>query len=77
MASLSTPASRLRRLPALPAVVLLGTLALSGCSDPGAAAAGAQPATTAARDGVVYNTSPDQQRLRAEKDPRWPRRFPN
>ena len=65
--------ARFRTLTALPAVALLGTLsgalALSGCSDPGAAAAGAQPATTAARNGVVYNTSPDQQRIRAEKDP--------
>ena len=64
--------SRFRQFAALPAVALLGTLsgtlALSGCSDPGAAAAGSQPATTAARNGVVYNTSPDQQRLRAEKD---------
>ena len=65
--------ARFRTLTTLPAVALLGTLsgalALSGCSDPGAAAAGAQPATTAARNGVVYNTSPDQQRIRAEKDP--------
>ena len=70
---LPSPASpRFRQFATLPAVALLGTLsgtlALSGCSDPGAAAAGAQPATTAARNGVVYNTSPDQQRLRAEKD---------
>lgn len=73
MAPFSTPTARLRRAAALPAVVLLGTLtgalALSGCSDPGAAAAAGQPATTAARNGVVYNTSPDQQRLRADKDP--------
>jgi len=59
----------------LPAVVLLGTLlstvALSACSDPGAAASGGSStgaATTAARNGVVYNTSPDQQRIRADKD---------
>ena len=58
-------------LAALPAVVLLGTAALSACSDPGASASGehpAKPQTTAARNGVVYNTSPDQQRIRAEKD---------
>jgi polar amino acid transport system substrate-binding protein len=64
--------TRPRKPAALPAVVLIGalsgTLALSACSDPGAAAAGAQPATTAAKNGVVYNTSPDQQRIRAEKD---------
>lgn len=60
---------RVRSLAALPAVVLLGTAALSACSDPGAAASGQQPETTAARNGVVYNTSPDQQRVRAEKDP--------
>ncbi|ALV41684.1 amino acid-binding protein [Pseudarthrobacter sulfonivorans] len=60
---------RVRSLVALPAVVLLGTAALSACSDPGAAASGATDAsTTAARNGVVYNTSPDQQRVRAEKD---------
>ena len=67
---------RTRTLAALPAVVLLGTLAgtlaLSGCADPGAAASGGavsgNPGTTAARNGVVYNTSPDQQRIRADKD---------
>ncbi|MDQ0799356.1 transporter substrate-binding domain-containing protein [Arthrobacter sp. SLBN-112] len=63
---------RSRALAVLPAVVLLGTAALAGCADPGASAAsnpsgGAQ--TTAARNGVVYNTSPDQQRIRAVKDP--------
>jgi polar amino acid transport system substrate-binding protein len=70
--------SRQRRNGALPAVVLVGTLlgtaALSACSDPGAAASGGSTgaasgaATTAARNGVVYNTSPDQQRIRADKD---------
>jgi polar amino acid transport system substrate-binding protein len=69
MASSTTPRSaRLRKLAALPAVALLGTLALSSCADPGATAADAKPATTAARNGVVYNTSPEQQRIRAEKD---------
>ena len=70
MASLSSPRApppqtpgASRRRPPFPA-----PLALSGCADPGASAAGAQPATTAARNGVVYNTSPDQQRIRAEKD---------
>lgn len=61
MATPVTRTSRFRKLAALPAVALLGTLSgtlvLSGCSDPGAAAAGAQLATTAARNGVVYNTS--------------------
>src|SRR6478736_4751885 len=66
-----------RRAPAArPAVVLLGTAllgsaALAGCADPGASAAGNPTGgaqTTAARNGVVYNTSPDQQRIRAEKD---------
>jgi polar amino acid transport system substrate-binding protein len=64
-------ARRAHSLAALPAVVLLGTAALSACSDPGAAASGASgdaQATTAARNGVVYNTSPDQHRIRAEKD---------
>jgi polar amino acid transport system substrate-binding protein len=62
---------RARSLTALPAVVLLGTAALAGCADPGATAAGSASGaaqTTAARNGVVYNTSPDQQRIRAEKD---------
>ena len=78
MASLNFRHRRARRgaRAPLPAVVVLGalsgTLALSACSDPGAAAAGGaasgNPATTAARNGVVYNTSPDQQRIRAEKE---------
>lgn len=60
-------AGRVRSLAALPAVVLLGTAALSACADPGASATGSA-VTTAARNGVVYNTAPDQQRIRAEKD---------
>jgi len=72
------PSRGRRRAPAArPAVVLLGTAllgsaALAGCADPGASAAGNPSGgaqTTAARNGVVYNTSPDQQRIRAEKDP--------
>ena len=61
---------RSRALAALPAVVLAGTAALSACADPGASAAGTSTGgqTTAARNGVTYNTSPDQQRIRAEKD---------
>lgn len=67
---LSRRGGRVRSLVALPAVVLLGAAALSACSDPGASASGASgdTSTTAARNGVVYNTSPDQQRVRAEKD---------
>ncbi|MBO1269833.1 ABC transporter substrate-binding protein [Arthrobacter cavernae] len=57
--------SRLLALAVLPAVVLP---ALAGCSDPGASAAGTTPETTAARNGVVYNTSPEQNRIRAEKN---------
>ncbi|MFP3459585.1 ABC transporter substrate-binding protein [Arthrobacter globiformis] len=68
----SSPRFRSRRsLAALPAVVLSSALALSACSDPGASAAGSATggaATTAGRNGVVYNTSPDQQRIRADKD---------
>jgi polar amino acid transport system substrate-binding protein len=62
---------RTRPLAVLPAVVLLGTAALAGCADPGASAAGSASEgtrTTAARNGVVYNTAPDQQRIRAKKD---------
>jgi polar amino acid transport system substrate-binding protein len=67
---------RSRALAARPAVVLLGTAllgtaALAGCADPGTSAAGNASGgaqTTAARNGVVYNTSPDQQRIRGEKD---------
>ncbi|KRE68265.1 MULTISPECIES: transporter substrate-binding domain-containing protein [Micrococcaceae] len=67
---------RSRALAARPAVILLGTAllgaaALAGCADPGASAAGNASGgaqTTAARNGVVYNTSPDQQRIRGEKD---------
>ena len=65
------------RTPAvLPAVVLLAAAALSACSDPGASASGRQPETTAARNGVVYNTSPDQQRIRAQKDPELAAKVP-
>ena len=75
---MALPTSGRRRAPAArPAVVLLGSAllgaaALAGCADPGASAAGNPSGgaeTTAARNGVVYNTSPDQQRIRAEKDP--------
>jgi polar amino acid transport system substrate-binding protein len=58
--------TRLLALAVLPAVVLL---ALAGCSDPGASATGATPSASAARNGVVYNTSPEQNRIRAQKDP--------
>jgi polar amino acid transport system substrate-binding protein len=58
--------TRLLALAVLPAVVLPG---LAGCSDPGASAAGASPSASAARNGVVYNTSPEQNRIRAQKDP--------
>lgn len=58
--------TRLLALAVLPAVVLPG---LTGCSDPGASAAGASPSASAARNGVVYNTSPEQNRIRAQKDP--------
>ena len=62
----SFAAARKTRLPALavlPAVVLA---ALAGCSDPGASAA--KPASQAAKNGVVYNTSVNQNRIRDEKD---------
>ena len=58
--------TRLLALAMLPAVVLP---ALAGCSDPGASAAGASPSAGAARNGVVYNASPEQNRIRAQKDP--------
>ncbi|MET1089128.1 MAG: transporter substrate-binding domain-containing protein [Arthrobacter sp.] len=62
---------RTHLLAALPAAALLSAAALAGCADPGATAAGTSSGgakTTAARNGVVYNTSPDQQRIRATKD---------
>ncbi|MGO4587772.1 ABC transporter substrate-binding protein [Paenarthrobacter sp. 2TAF44] len=55
--------TKLVALAVLPAVVLP---ALAGCSDPGASAA--KPASEAAKNGVVYNTSVDQNRIRGEKD---------
>ncbi|MGO4859257.1 ABC transporter substrate-binding protein [Arthrobacter sp. 2MCAF14] len=58
--------TRLLALAVLPAVVLP---ALAACSDPGASAAGTSPSASAARNGVVYNTSPEQNRIRAQKDP--------
>lgn len=54
---------RLLALAVLPAVVLP---VLAGCSDPGASAA--QPESQAAKNGVVYNTSVEQNRIRGEKD---------
>ncbi len=58
--------TKLLALAVLPAVVLP---ALAGCSDPGASAAAASPSPSTARNGVVYNTSPEQNRIRAQKDP--------
>lgn len=58
--------TNLLALAVLPAVVLP---ALAACSDPGASAAGSSPSASAARNGVVYNTSPEQNRIRAQKDP--------
>ncbi|MEW1821835.1 ABC transporter substrate-binding protein [Arthrobacter sp. NPDC080031] len=58
--------TRLLALAVLPAVVLP---ALAGCSDPGASAAGASPSPSTARNGVAYNASPEQNRIRAQKDP--------
>lgn len=46
------------------AAVVVPTLA--ACSDPGANAASGP--TTAARNGVTYNTSPQQDRIRVQKD---------
>ncbi|PYI38018.1 amino acid-binding protein [Arthrobacter psychrolactophilus] len=60
--------SRLRSLAVLPAVVLAGMSVLTGCSDPGAQAATGEQSPAAA-NGVVYNSSPEQNRIRAEKDP--------
>ncbi|WP_423182618.1 ABC transporter substrate-binding protein [Arthrobacter sp. NyZ413] len=57
--------TRFLALAVLPAVILP---TLAACSDPGASAAGASPSASAARNGVVYNTSPDQNRIRAQKD---------
>ncbi|ALV45721.1 amino acid-binding protein [Arthrobacter alpinus] len=64
---MSQPSPRLRTLAVLPAVVLAGMAVLTGCSDPGAQAASGD-STTAAANGVVYNSSPEQNRIRAEKD---------
>lgn len=58
--------AKLLALAVLPAVVLP---ALAACSDPGVSAAGATPSASTARNGVVYNASPEQNRIRAEKDP--------
>ena len=65
---MSQPSPRLRTLAVLPAVVLAGMAVLTGCSDPGAEASTNEQATTAV-NGVVYNSSPEQNRIRAEKEP--------
>ncbi|WP_026556476.1 ABC transporter substrate-binding protein [Arthrobacter sp. 35W] len=64
---MNQPFPRLRATAALAAVVLAGAAALTGCSDPGAQAS-TQQETTAARNGVVYNSSPEQDRIHAQKD---------
>jgi len=58
--------TKLLALAVLPAVVVP---VLAGCSDPGASASNASGGqATAARNGVVYNTSPEQNRIRVQKD---------
>ncbi|MDQ4504180.1 ABC transporter substrate-binding protein [Sinomonas sp. ASV322] len=49
-----------------PAAVVL--LALAGCADPGAQAAGGSASATPS-NGVHYNLAPEQNRIRAQKDP--------
>ncbi|MFJ3958002.1 ABC transporter substrate-binding protein [Arthrobacter sp. NPDC090010] len=61
---------RTRTARALPALLLTAVVvpSLAACSDPGAnAAPGASP--SAARNGITYNTSPEQHRIRDQKDP--------
>lgn len=60
---LRTTTAKFLALAVLPAVVLP---ALAGCSDPGASAA--KPESETAKNGVVYNTSVEQNRIRVEKD---------
>ncbi|GAA3675973.1 ABC transporter substrate-binding protein [Arthrobacter ginkgonis] len=61
--------TRTCRFPAFAAVTAVAVLALSACADPGSAASGsAAPASAvAAENGVTYNLSPEQDRVRAEK----------
>ncbi|MCU1573475.1 MAG: transporter substrate-binding protein [Micrococcaceae bacterium] len=57
-------------VPALLALsAVVGSATLTGCSDPSAAASVGGAETSAAGNGIIYNTSPDQQRIRADKDP--------
>ena len=66
MLRITRTTSKLLALAVLPAVVVP---VLAGCSDPGASASsGGGSSASAARNGVVYNTSPEQNRLRAQKD---------
>lgn len=58
--------THLRKLTALAAPVV-ALLSLAGCADPGAQAAGTGSATPS--HGVQYNLSPDQNRIRDQKDP--------
>lgn len=58
---------RLRTLAAIPAVVLASIAALTGCADPGADASVGQ--ATIGAQGISYNLSPEQNRIRVEKDP--------
>ncbi|WP_077489506.1 ABC transporter substrate-binding protein [Sinomonas mesophila] len=68
---MKNPSAQTRRTrTARPAVVLATGLAaaaaLSSCADPDAQASAP---STVAKNGVVYNLSPDQKRIRADKDP--------
>ena len=61
--------TKLRPIPALSAALAGAVLALTGCTDPGAAGASEASAPSApAANGVVYNLAPEQNRIRAEKD---------
>jgi polar amino acid transport system substrate-binding protein len=60
--------NRLRKFYPLPAAAAVVLLSLAGCADPDSAAAEGAGSTAAAGNGVVYNTSPDQDRIRSQKD---------
>ena len=68
---MNSPASRLLRLGAAAGIL---ALALSGCTDPGASANdgpnddGATADALPAANGIIYNASPDQDRIRSTED---------
>lgn len=59
----------MKKFAAVTALGAIGLIGLAGCTDPGAAAPAASDSTkTSNTQGVTYNTSPEQNRIRTQVD---------